>query len=955
MSQSIFRRLFGKRQLGQRAQESNRYHRSSRLSMEALEDRRLLTTTLYIDFGNNFPMNGLQMTALELRDSINGPDINSQVFTGGTAIPLNETIVMTQDVPLGVQADILPIVQRAFEPYAIDVVVSAVNSVADVQALYNANAGDPTGEFDVWIPVVDIRSTATDAGTCNFSVGCLIGGNFGLGGLSPTADIGANANTEDNAPLIFSDRLNTIASSLAWGIAHEAAHSLSLAHLDASNSTGPNATLLTASEIMKQFGFQQYDGIFGRFDFPLGNNNNNPAVTRNHYERMANDPDIGLRDDNNNGTPDLAYATGTGAHDQVILDDQGNQVDVDVNAFSDSARTSMFTSDSYSIDLTADTEGEILVDAAVNNDEVRVDAAIAAPLRLRGGNGTTGGVVENDLLTLQSGGLDGVYTPGGPGAGTVVYNGGAQIEFSEFENVEADNIPIEIEMLQLVSPSINEGSAAQLSGSFVNIDTQDTHTVVIDWGDGSPTTELVLAPGDRDFDANHVYADDSPSNTSSDTYPITVTITDEDNDEGGAETEIEVNNVAPSISYVGISATSIDESEMVTVSGEFTDPALGVPSEIFTGQAIWSDGVATALTIDGNAGTFTTSRTFLDDHPSTGTPSDMFTVEITIEDDDLGSDDQLSPVLTVNNVDPVITEFESDATFDNKGQEGEPVQFEGAFTDVGVLDTHTAVVDWGDGSPLEMLPLVQGAGDGTFSGAHIYDSGGIYTVTVTVEDDDTGTHEMSTLAVITGVGVNEGVLYVIGDTNDNQVSVNQVGKGQIRVHADFIPEPFRTFSLNDINEMIAYLCEGDDHMTVAGKVTVPSSIHGGGGDDLLKAGGGPTALLGDAGNDRLVGGSASSLLIGGEGKDRLVGGRAADVLIGGSTDLDADDEQLLQLIQDWADPNVDYDARVAAVDAALSVIDDGERDVLTGSSGRDLFFDGLGDALLDVKKNEDTL
>ena len=65
---------------------------------------------------------------------------------------------------------------------------------------------------------------------------------------------------------------------------------------------------------------------------------------------------------------------------------------------------------------------------------------------------------------------------------------------------------------------------------------------------------------------------------------------------------------------------------------------------------------------------------------------------ISIADDDLGADTEESAALTVNNLDPVIQSFDSDATFADKGEEGEPVNVTGSFTDVGVLDTHTAAI-----------------------------------------------------------------------------------------------------------------------------------------------------------------------------------------------------------------------------------------------------------------------
>lgn len=57
------------------------------------------------------------------------------------------------------------------------------------------------------------------------------------------------------------------------------------------------------------------------------------------------------------------------------------------------------------------------------------------------------------------------------------------------------------------------------------------------------------------------------------------------------------------------------------------------------------------------------------------------------------------------------------------------------FTDVGVLDTHTAVWDWGDGSTSADIVSETG-GSGSVSGNHAYTAAGVYTVRLTVMDDD---------------------------------------------------------------------------------------------------------------------------------------------------------------------------------------------------------------------------
>lgn len=74
---------------------------------------------------------------------------------------------------------------------------------------------------------------------------------------------------------------------------------------------------------------------------------------------------------------------------------------------------------------------------------------------------------------------------------------------------------------------------------------------------------------------------------------------------------------------------------------------------------------------------------------------------------------------------------------------------------------------------------------------------------------------------------------------------------------------------------------GDDRVTVARRVTVPVTMRGGAGGDLLTGGAGDDKLIGGFGRDRLDGGLGDDLLIGGEGNDLLLGGPGRDMLRGG--------------------------------------------------------------------------
>ncbi|HSR94443.1 MAG TPA: hypothetical protein VLK56_06210 [Solirubrobacterales bacterium] len=74
---------------------------------------------------------------------------------------------------------------------------------------------------------------------------------------------------------------------------------------------------------------------------------------------------------------------------------------------------------------------------------------------------------------------------------------------------------------------------------------------------------------------------------------------------------------------------------------------------------------------------------------------------------------------------------------------------------------------------------------------------------------------------------------------------------------------------------------GDDRVSVSSDVTVPVTMRGAAGDDILLGGSGPDKLIGGEGDDRLMGGRGDDLLFGGEGMDVLIGGPGNDVLRGG--------------------------------------------------------------------------
>jgi chitodextrinase len=108
----------------------------------------------------------------------------------------------------------------------------------------------------------------------------------------------------------------------------------------------------------------------------------------------------------------------------------------------------------------------------------------------------------------------------------------------------------------------------------------------------------------------------------------------------------------------------------------------------------------------------------------------VYTVGLKVTDE-YGEFDTDMAEITVENVAPSI---EALAAPLDPIQVGTSVETSATFTDPGILDTHTATWDWGDDSPSE------GVVDGyNVSGSHVYETPGVYTISLTVEDDDGGT------------------------------------------------------------------------------------------------------------------------------------------------------------------------------------------------------------------------
>jgi hypothetical protein len=87
---------------------------------------------------------------------------------------------------------------------------------------------------------------------------------------------------------------------------------------------------------------------------------------------------------------------------------------------------------------------------------------------------------------------------------------------------------------------------------------------------------------------------------------------------------------------------------------------------------------------------------------------------------------------------------------------GQTVRLTGNFTDPGLADAHTATINWGDGSPVTVLPITP-VGTRTFQAAHTYGAAGFFTISMTVRDGDGGVSNVKqAFVVIEGAAASSG-------------------------------------------------------------------------------------------------------------------------------------------------------------------------------------------------------
>ncbi len=211
----------------------------------------------------------------------------------------------------------------------------------------------------------------------------------------------------------------------------------------------------------------------------------------------------------------------------------------------------------------------------------------------------------------------------GPAAMTVIISasdGRGGVSSVSFP-VAVSNVPPSVAFS--APPEVNEAQTITVSGLIADPGALDPHIVLIAWGDGATST-IPLAAGVMSFQATQEYADDSPTGTPSDTYPVSVTVTDKDGASGLATGSVQVNNVVPMVSSFSGPAEPMAAGSVASLSAQVSDVS---SADTLTCTFHWDDGSSDPV-VSPALGTCPATHAY--------GAAGVYTVQLSVQDDDGG-------------------------------------------------------------------------------------------------------------------------------------------------------------------------------------------------------------------------------------------------------------------------------------------------------------------------------
>ncbi|MDP6513802.1 MAG: PKD domain-containing protein, partial [SAR202 cluster bacterium] len=204
----------------------------------------------------------------------------------------------------------------------------------------------------------------------------------------------------------------------------------------------------------------------------------------------------------------------------------------------------------------------------------------------------------------------------------------------------------------------------------------------------------------------------------------------DDNATNCGTTQITVLNANPMVSAG--QDKNAQEGEVVPIAATFTDSGV---DDTHTATIFWGDGTSSPGAVDQDTDSVTGSHVYANDG--------NFPVRVVVVDDDFGPGEG-ALVARVSNVATEIVALDL-VSAQPIHVEGLPVALTANINDKGTRDSHTATIDWGDGTAIDAGSISENTfgppgstagADGTVTGSHHYADNGSYDVTLCVSDDD---------------------------------------------------------------------------------------------------------------------------------------------------------------------------------------------------------------------------
>ena len=308
---------------------------------------------------------------------------------------------------------------------------------------------------------------------------------------------------------------------------------------------------------------------------------------------------------------------------------------------------------------------------------------------------------ENNWWGHESGPMDdsddtssgGLYNPTGLGDRVSDY-----VDYIPWMGMTTNNPPV----ADVGGPyTVDEGEALTLHAS----------------GSYDPDDDIILYEWDMDDDGEYDDADGVTTIAFFDNdgvYIVGLRVTDTHGETDTDTTSITVNDLGPIATLTGDAVLDEGQTGSYDATGSTSSQDVIVLYEWDMdndGQYDDAIGITTTVVFDDNG---------------------TYTVAVRVTDDD-GSMDIATLFITILNQPPEVN-----AGSDQAVDLGDPVSLDAKFIDSGILDTHTATINWGDGNSEEGTLTEPNGGPGSVTGSHIYSWPGIYDVTVKVTDDDGG-------------------------------------------------------------------------------------------------------------------------------------------------------------------------------------------------------------------------